>query len=196
MDIDTLLAQAAETLFRHGSHRPTLCIDLEGMATPLVSSFRFFPASAEQKQELLYQRGRRLAGRYGQRKVQRVWFVTEAWVNKRAPGTAFVAPSLDPRREEVLLVLEVHATSPDWRQTLAGRKMIRNEAGRLIDLHPLADHLPKDEENAVTSELLLAFLAGFIGRAAAYQGSDQLARLFAHILVQRLLLAGFVVDDP
>jgi hypothetical protein len=188
MDLSSIMAQASETLLRQGSHLPTLMIEFEGMRAPVRSSLRSFPQAAEQKPEILYRRGRRMGRRYGHVMIRHVWFVIEAWMNRPVPGTPYVVPSLDPEREEVLLVLELNAL--DLHQSFEGRKMIRNQAGKLIDLQPLKDFLPEGDAFEVTGILLPAFLAGFVEVAAAYQGTGRLEEILAHMLIQELRMRG------
>lgn len=194
MDLASITSLASETLLQHGSHLPTLLIEFEGRRAPLRSSLRFFPSKAEQKEEFLYWRGRRMARQHGHRTVRHVWLVMEAWMNRPEPGMPSVAPSLDPRREEVLLVLELNAR--DFSQAFEGRKMIRNQAGKLIDLQPLKETMPEADDLQVTGTLLLAFLAGFVEGAPAYQGTNRRGEILAHIASQKLRMAGFITDDP
>jgi hypothetical protein len=195
MELASIMEQAAETLLRQGSHSPTLIVEFEEKPTPIRSSLRFFPPPMEQKEEILYQRGKRLARHYGHLKVRRIFLVTEAWMNKPEPGRPLVAPALDPQREEALLVLELNASSPQFEQTFEGRKMIRNQEGKLIDLRPLTDLFPEGDEVEVTGVLLPAFLAGFMVRSPVYRDSDQLSRLLRHILLQKLRMEGLFMDN-
>src|SRR5690349_11874177 len=104
MNLTAIMKQAEKTLLDSGKHPPTLLVTFEGLAHPTRLTIPSFPATPQQRQHALFLKGKQCAEQYGSWKVQRVWFIGEAWLSGLEANVArFVAPSLDSKRREALI---------------------------------------------------------------------------------------------
>jgi hypothetical protein len=88
---------AQRTLLRTGEHRPTILVAFEGLSTPVRRTLRSFPATAEQRQHVLFLEGQLVGNQYSTWKVQHVWFISEGWMSTTDLSCLHpVAPSRDP----------------------------------------------------------------------------------------------------
>ena len=90
------------------------------------------------------------AGKVGE--IEQVIYVFQGWASP--PRTPFIRPSLDPNRNEVLVISALDAKTNT--QTLQMYACIRDTKQAVIDLKRV---LPEDAE--AESPLLPAFLAGY-----------------------------------
>lgn len=177
---------AQRTLLRTGEHRPTILVAFEGLSTPVRRTLRSFPATAEQRQHVLFLEGQLVGNQYSTWKVQRVWFISEGWMSTTDPSCLHpIAPSRDPKRREVLLVLELDATSDGFKQRIDLREMRRNKKKKLKALIAVPELACTPEQQPVTPHgvLALAFLTGF---AEVASPGDAYRQLQAKIFQERL----------
>ena len=153
---------AGRTLLRSGEHRPTILVAFEGLPTPVRRTLRSFPATAEQRQHVLFLEGQQLGNQYSTWKVQRVWFISEGWMSLADPHRwQAISPSRDPKRREVLLVLELDATSDDLKQRLEIREMRRNTKKKLKALSAVPELSSESAQAPVTPHGVLALSLPF-----------------------------------
>jgi hypothetical protein len=148
---DDILATAKEAVLRFGYFKPSLFV--EG-TNGRVFTHLPFGESNDERVWIMTQAGMKLAkdGKLGD--VERVIFVTEAWVGPARER--YVPPSQDPDRMEVLLfnVLDAETNT----QYLEMYSCVRNGQQEITDLK----FVPMPEKGkTVDGNLLPAFLTGF-----------------------------------
>ncbi len=162
MDLATLLAQAEKRLLRYGEHPPTIVLTFEGLPNPIQRTFASLPATPDQRERMLFLKGRQFAEQYGTLRVQRVWFVCEAWMSViRDRTSSFIPPSRDPKRLEAVLLVELDATSASLSQQCEARAIQRNRSGAIKALQPIPELSAAQGSLSMAGVLLLSFLEGF-----------------------------------
>jgi|SRR5579859_86869 len=175
MDRSTLVKEASQELLHNGKYPPTVLIQFAEHAIPIRRTLRPFPATAEQRQQVLYQEGKFLGQSYPTWTIQQVWFVCEAWVSTNLR----MAASQDPKRREVLLVIGLDGTSPEdpaLRQQGEVLEMRRNKHKKITSLSPLPELVTASEPVTPAGVLPLAFLAGFVDATAPTHPFSQYLR--------------------
>lgn len=192
MDFTQVVEDAQRTLLRAGEHRPTILVTFEGLSAPIRRTLRSFPATAGQRQHVLFLEGKLVGNQYSAWKVQRVWFISEGWMSTTDPYCLDpIAPSQDPKRREVLLVLELDASSGSLKQRIDIREMRRNKKKKLKALIAVPELSSASGQEAVTPHAVLAlsFLAGFSEVASPGEAYRQLqAKIFQERLRMELPL--------
>jgi hypothetical protein len=174
MDLATLLAQAEKRLRRHGDHPVTIVVTFEGLPNPVHRTFASLPATPQQREAVLFLKGKQFAEQYGTRRVQRVWFVCEAWMSLVQTNTfSSIAPSLDPKRQEVVLLVELDATSAALSQQCEVRAIQRTRSGAVKALLPIPELTAAQGSLSMAGVLLLSFLEGFAQAASHDYGPLQ-----------------------
>ena len=112
--------------------------------------------TSDERARLLFAAGYVLAENRLVSRVSDVFFISEAWMST-FDKEAYVPPSRDPQRREVLLVsgLDMHSGQSELRLY----EMQRDDDGALIGLD--AVEVPDADEERVESWLLSAFAAGY-----------------------------------
>ena len=187
MDLATLLTQAEAQLLQYGTHPPTLIVALEGLPNPIRQTLTPFPGTSQQREDVLYLKGRQFAHQHGHRRIQRAWFICEAWMSVMQPNAPTrIAPSLDPRRREVVFVIELDATSTVLSQQCGVREIKRAHSGKIRELLPITDLSTDEKSQDLSGVLLLCFLDGF-----AQASSQEYGQLRNIILQHRYRLENF-----
>ncbi|HLG77146.1 MAG TPA: hypothetical protein VKX46_12080, partial [Ktedonobacteraceae bacterium] len=140
---------------------PTVIVEFESFPTPVRFPLRSLPRTAEQRQHTLLLLGRQVADQYHRWKIVRLWLINEAWMSMVQPGPGYQppVPAQDPDRREVLVVLELDATT---LQQTAEIRQIRRRNKKVTCVR-----MPDLSMEGLTfgNTQLLAFLAGFAERA-------------------------------
>ena len=148
---DDILGVAKEAVLRFGGFKPSLFV--EGTSGKMYTHLPFGETNDERAQ-IMTEAGIKLAksGKLGD--VERVIFVTEAWVGPARER--YVPPSQDPDRMEVLLFNMLDAKTN--AQYLEMYSCVRNGKREITDLKLVP--MPEDGKT-VDGNLLPAFLSGF-----------------------------------
>jgi hypothetical protein len=188
LNFTDVLSQAVRTLLRDGQHPPTVLVDFEGLPAPVRRTFAL-PAPGAQREQTMLLQGRRLAESYGDRVVQRIWFISECWMNSFALGSRppLVNPTRDPGRREVLFVIELDATSPELLQRGEIQEMRRNRRKKLTGLVPVREFAGESGPVTAQGVLVLSFLEGFSEKASSHPGIY--GPLRAKIRLERIKIA-------
>ncbi len=188
MNFTDVLSQAVRTLLKNGQHPSTILVAFEGLPAPVRRTFAL-PATVEQREQIMFLQGRRLAESYGDRVVQRIWFISEGWMNSFAlgGGQQWVNPTRDPGRLEVLYVIELDATSHELLQRGEVQEMRRNRRKKLMGLVPVPEFSGKPGPVTSLGVGVLRFLEGFSERASSHP--DKYGPLRAKIRLERIKIA-------
>lgn len=155
LTLEQVTASARETLLATGSHPPLLILD--GVSEPVGFELEL-PNTAARRQEVLYVIGVLTARSNMVGTLHQVFLITEAWMGPPVdPGTDFGAPSEDPNRKEVLLIMNRSRSSSPVRAVIL--EMLRDDHGILQDLIE-APSISPDHASPV-SPLLEAFIDGY-----------------------------------
>lgn len=170
MHIADVFSQAVRTTLSEGRHLPTVLVAFDGLPAPVRHTFFSFPDTPERREQTLFLQGKQLAESYGDRVVQRVWFIDEGWMNIFVPhsGQQVVRPSQDPRRREVLFVVELDATSGELLQRVEVQEMRRNQSKKLINLDPVPELSGEQGQISPLGVPVLRFLEGFSEKASSH----------------------------
>jgi hypothetical protein len=147
---DEIVEVARLAVARFGSFEPTLFV--EGTKGKIFTTLPF-GESNEERIAIMTQAGIQFAKSDRIGDVERVYFVSEAWVSPARDR--YTQPSQDPNRQEVLIF-----NSMDGRTEAQGLEMyacIRNWKQEIIDLK----RIPGPDGGSVGGRLLPSFLAGF-----------------------------------
>jgi hypothetical protein len=151
-----------------------IVLTFEGLPNPIQRTFASLPAAPDQRERMLFLKGRQCAEQYGSQRVQRVWFVCEAWMSVIRDKTAsFIAPSLDPKHLEVVLLVELDATSATLSQQCEARAIRRSRSGAIKALLPIPELSSAQGSLSMAGVLLLSFLEGFAQAASQDYGPLQ-----------------------
>jgi hypothetical protein len=162
MELATIVKQAERTLLHEGRHLPIVLVAFEGLPALVPCPLSPFPATPEQRQYVMFLKGKQLADQYSTQRVQRLWFISEAWMRDiRLHPQNDGMPARPPKRQEVLLILELDASTPELAQQIALRAMRRTRTGKLKGMHPIDEIASANATVTLMSVAVLAFLAGF-----------------------------------
>src|SRR4051794_5416925 len=106
MNFSEVALRAAATYKKRRQHPPTVLIVPEGSHNPIRQMVPF-PETASEREAALLAAGTQFARDFPQfRSIRQLWLITEAWVSSFDPQatTPLIAPSRDPKRQEVLLI--------------------------------------------------------------------------------------------
>jgi hypothetical protein len=149
-------------------------LTFEGLPNPIQRTFASLPATPDQRERMLFLKGRQFAEQYGTQRVQRVWFVCEAWMSVvRDKTTPFIAPSRDPKCLEAVLLVELDATPATFSQQCEVRVIHRNRSGIIKALRPIPELSTAQGSISMAGVLLLSFLEGFAQAASQDYGPLQ-----------------------
>lgn len=162
MDLITIVKQAEYRLLHEGRHHPTIKVAFEDLPIVAHVPLSSLPATPEQRQHRLFLQGRQFADQYGTRKITKIWFISEARVSTADPRAPYaIAPSLDPKRREALLILELDASSTELAQHIELRAIQRTRSGVVKAVQPMPSFSSQEASDTLIGALVLAFLAGF-----------------------------------
>ncbi len=152
MDIKEIVQVAKWIALKQGYHAPMLFLDGTIAKAPMI--LENFPNEHEDKIKYLYVTGKHFSKKHEIGKLNKVFFVMEAWMGTNVA----IRPSRDPKRIEVLFIACLDILKNE--QTVASLEYVRDRKGNLTELRDFS--LP--EGVTAESPLLPAFVAGYTGK--------------------------------
>jgi hypothetical protein len=147
---DEIVTVAKAAVRRFGSFQPTLFVHgTKGMVFTTLP----FGETYEERIAIMTQAGIQIAKSDRVGDLERVYFVSEAWVSP--VRDQYTQPSQDPNRQEVLLFNSLDAQTQ--AQGLEMYACVRNWKQEIVDLK----RIPNPDGGSVGGRLLPSFLAGF-----------------------------------
>src|SRR5437870_3593797 len=134
---------------KQGYHAPMLFLDGTIAKAPMI--LEQFPDEHEDKIKYLYVTGKHFSKKHEIGKLNKVFFVMEAWMGTNVA----IRPSRDPKRIEVLFIACLDMLKNE--QTVRSLEYVRDANGKLIEIKDAS--IP---DNVIAeSPLLPAFVAGY-----------------------------------
>ena len=125
MDMEKIVQVAKWIALKQGYHAPMLFLDGTIAKAPMI--LEQFPDEHEDKIKYLYVTGKHFSKKHEIGKLNKVFFVMEAWM-----GTNLnIRPSRDPKRIEVLFIACLDMLKNE--QTVRSLEYVRDANGKLIE---------------------------------------------------------------
>jgi len=148
---------AKETALKFGNHLPTLII--EGKRESVFAQLDNVANTHEGRLRQMFTLGATLGEQGVIGSLQQMFYISEAWVSMAQKGEMLpdVPPSQDPKRKEVLVIVNFHAQRQNMQMVML--EMVRDTEGQLVAL-PELQRSGQAGEHA-ESPLVTAFVRGF-----------------------------------
>lgn len=144
---------AKETALKFGNHIPTLLI--EGNRESVFVQLQNVPDTHDGRVQQMFTLGLTLAHEGIIGTLKQVFYISEAWMSVPQDGKLpDVRPSQDPKRVEVLIIVQVKVPQPSTQMVLL--EMVRDRQGQLT---ALKDFKPSAGQGR--SPVVNAFVRGF-----------------------------------
>src|SRR2546423_1367201 len=131
----------AGIFLKKGEHPPTLFV--EGTIDKVAMSFQKMPEHHEEKALQMFFAGKQIAERERIGSLVKVFFVSEAWMSERREHKKYIRPSLDPERNEVLIISCFD--NIEAKESITVLKVVRDNNGQFRELTEFKQ-LPKISE--------------------------------------------------
>jgi hypothetical protein len=149
VEMEEIVQVAKWIALKQGYHTPMLFLDGTIAKAPVI--LETFPNEHEEKIKYLFVTGQRFSKKPEIGKLNKVFFVMEAWMGTNLT----IRPSCDPKRIEVLVIVCLDMLKKE--QTVRSLEYVRDANGKLIELKEAS--IP---DNVIAeSPLLPAFVAGY-----------------------------------
>lgn len=152
LTLEAVARQASEIMLRDGFHLPTILI--EGSRQTAILQLPGMSGTPTERLYHLYAAGWSLGQSEGIEGIRDLFFVTEAWMS--LADKSLQRPSDDPKRQEILLIYRLHASTN--QKGLIAFELIRDRANKVIDLLEVINETVATDANTPGLD---AFLAGF-----------------------------------
>jgi hypothetical protein len=158
VEMDGMVQIARLIALKQGYHIPMLFLDGTIAKAPMILGK--FPDEHEEKVKYLYRAGKNFSKKNEIGKLNKVFFISEAWMGRITNTEAFergefIRPSLDPKRIETLVVSCLDCATK--AQTVKTLEYVRDQKGDLTELKDV--DLP---DGVIAKSLLLpAFVVGY-----------------------------------
>jgi hypothetical protein len=164
-DIEEIASIARETLLKDGSHIPTVIV--VGTLGQGMAQLHGDLETSEDRAKVMWFLGKAFRTESKIGKLQKIFFIGEAWMSATARSGVNIRPSEDPKRVEVLVVTELDLNSS--KTTMQLFEMVRDEHEELKSTRP---YELEDAKGGLEtrSNLLEAFLRGYYSESAKANG--------------------------
>lgn len=159
MTINDVVEKAKETILIHGKHVPMLLV--EGAKDNVLVPLHGLPrGDGWERVFSIHDYGIEMACDRPVGQLQKLFLIHEAWASAPTGGKIpTVDPSQDPKRQEVLLIVELDV--PTNKQQSVAFELVRDKAGQLTLMQPLMEDGKIIQPEIVYSPLLSAFAKGY-----------------------------------
>src|SRR5690348_986325 len=115
---------------KYGCHAPQLLLFGEQGVVPMT--FLDFPGEQEEKISYMFGAGKHCSSNHSIGKLNKVFFVSEAWMVRMNKDEPYIRPAFHPKRIEVLIISCLDCCTNE--QTVQTLEYVRDHQGQLTDL--------------------------------------------------------------
>jgi hypothetical protein len=158
MTTEAVVKLARDAALKHGSHLPTIIV--EGKENHVGCVLADFPEDHRGKVLMMFSAGLSVGSEEKLGELRQAHLISEGWMSRAKAGKLpALPPSRDPDRIEALIVIGRNVETGG--SAFVSLEMVRDKAGKLVDLTEFETSLWAGGQSSFESPLLDAFIRGY-----------------------------------